>query len=59
MSALPAPRVVNVGLELFADTLTRLGVPVARVDWRPPAGGDPRLAALLARLEDEEEDDAS
>jgi hypothetical protein len=52
MSALPgAPRVVNVGLDLFADELARLGVPVVSVDWRPPAGGDPRLAALLARLE--------
>jgi hypothetical protein len=45
------PRVVNVGLALFAEELARLGVPVAAVDWRPPAGGDPRLAAALARLE--------
>lgn len=45
------PRVVNVGLELFAHELTRLGVPVVHVDWRPPAGGDPRLAGLLERLE--------
>jgi uncharacterized protein DUF1116 len=42
---------VNVGLDLFATELGRLGVPVAAVDWRPPAGGDPRLAALLARLD--------
>ena len=33
------------------DELARLGVPVVSVDWRPPAGGDPRLGALLARLE--------
>jgi hypothetical protein len=46
-----APRVVNVGLDLFADELARLGVPVAAVDWRPPAGGDPRLAGLLAALD--------
>lgn len=45
-------RVVNLGLELFALELARAGVPVVHVDWRPPAGGDPRLAALLARLED-------
>src|SRR5262245_16875134 len=44
-------RVVNVGLALFADTLDRLGVPVAHLDWRPPAGGDARLGALLARLD--------
>ena len=45
------PRVVNVGLPLFARELARLDVAVAHVDWRPPAGGDPRLAALLTRLD--------
>jgi hypothetical protein len=45
--------VVNLGLELFAETLTTDGVTVIHVDWRPPAGGDPRLAALLAALDDE------
>jgi hypothetical protein len=44
-------RVINVGLDLFAETLDGLGVPVAAVDWRPPAGGDPRLAAALERLQ--------
>jgi hypothetical protein len=39
-------RVVNVGLELFAETLHAEGVEVVHVDWRPPAGGDLRLAAL-------------
>jgi FdrA protein len=47
-----APRVVSLGLTLFAETLTTLGVPVVHVDWRPPAGGDPRLAELLARVAD-------
>ncbi len=45
-------RVVNVGLEVFAETLEADGVSVVQVDWRPPAG-DARLAALLARLEDD------
>ena len=45
------PRVVNVGLELFTTALTRRAVPVTHVDWRPPAGGDARLVALLERLE--------
>ena len=48
-------RVVNLGLELFAETLAADGVSVVHVDWRPPAGGDPRLAALLAALDDEAE----
>ena len=43
-------KVINVGLEGFAETLQGLGVPVVQVDWRPPAGGDPRLAGLLAKL---------
>jgi hypothetical protein len=44
------PRVINLGLPLFAAELERLGVPVTHVDWAPPAGGDPRLGGLLARL---------
>ena len=47
--------VISLGLELFADALRVAGVPVIHVDWRPPAGGDPRLVALLAALEDEED----
>jgi len=47
-----APRVVNLGLQMFADVLGDLGVAVVHGDWRPPAGGDTRLAALLARLSD-------
>ncbi|MCB1969038.1 MAG: hypothetical protein H6851_08260 [Geminicoccaceae bacterium] len=42
--------VVNIGLELFADELRAAGIPVTHVEWTPPAGGDPQLAALLARL---------
>jgi FdrA protein len=44
------PRVINLGLELFATQLAAHGVPVVHVDWRPPAGGDARLASLLERL---------
>jgi len=44
------PRVINLGLEFFATQLTAHGVPVVHVDWRPPAGGDTRLASLLERL---------
>ena len=43
-------KVVNVGLEGFAQDLERQGVAVVRVDWRPPAGGDPKLADLLSKL---------
>lgn len=45
-------RVVNIGLEDFAEALRAQGVDVVHADWSPPAGGDVRLAALLARLDD-------
>lgn len=45
-------KVVNLGLAMFADSLRAEGVEVIHVDWRPPAGGDPRLANILAALED-------
>jgi FdrA protein len=47
-------RVVNLGLESFAETLEALGVPVLHVQWTPPAGGDPDRARLLALLDDED-----
>jgi hypothetical protein len=40
-------RVVNVGLDLFADAVRAQDHPVAEVDWRPPAGGDAELVRLL------------
>jgi hypothetical protein len=45
------PRVISLGLDLFAHTLERLGVPVVHLAWSPPAGGDPRLVGLLDRLQ--------
>jgi hypothetical protein len=45
------PGVISLGLELFARTLEDLGVPVVHLAWTPPAGGDPRLGALLERLQ--------
>lgn len=42
--------VVNVGLEAFVADLKACGVEVIHVDWTPPAGGDPKLAAVLAKL---------
>jgi len=46
-------RVINIGLEGFAEDLEAAGVPVVHLDWRPPAGGDPKMTALLASVEDE------
>ena len=45
------PAVVNVGLDLFAESLQAQGVPVISVDWRLPAGGKQHLLDLLDKLE--------
>ncbi len=52
------PRVLNIGVRTFADTLAELGAPHLHVDWQPPAGGDPELGRLLALLLDETTPDA-
>ena len=44
------PVVINIGLERFAIELAQQGQKVVHVDWVPPARGNARLAALLARL---------
>jgi hypothetical protein len=44
------PRVINVGLELFAENLASHGAAVMQVRWSPPAGGNAQLADLLAKL---------
>jgi len=41
---------INVGLESFAESLMAQGASVIQVDWRPPAGGDERLIAILERM---------
>ena len=47
------PRVLNVGVRSFADTLITVGAPYYHVDWQPPAQGDPQLGTLLAALADD------
>jgi FdrA protein len=47
-------RVINIGVEGFAEDLKAANVEVVHLDWRPPVGGDARLASLLASLQDEE-----
>jgi FdrA protein len=41
---------INVGLETFYDSLTEQGARAIQVEWRPPAGGDDRLMALLEKM---------
>ena len=41
---------INVGLESFTESLMVQDVPVIQVDWRPPAGGNEKLMAILERM---------
>ena len=41
---------VNVGLESFYDSLVAQGAAAVQVEWKPPAGGDDKLAGILARM---------
>jgi FdrA protein len=41
---------INVGVESFAESLKVQEAAAIQVDWRPPAGGNERLAALLERM---------
>lgn len=44
-------RVINIGIESFSEDLRKAEVDVIQMDWRPPAGGDRKLIALLDSLE--------
>jgi len=44
------PRIINIGLERFAEDLAAQSAAVQHVQWAPPAGGDARLAELLSKL---------
>ena len=45
------PRVINIGLEIFAVNLACQNAAVAHVRWNPPAGGNSHLAGLLEKLQ--------
>ena len=41
---------INIGLESFTESLVTQDAPVIQVDWRPPAGGNEKLMAILERM---------
>lgn len=43
-------RVINIGIPSFAQDLTQQGVVNIHVEWRPPAGGNRKLQALLDKV---------
>ena len=42
--------VINVGLQLFAESLAEQSVEVAHVNWEPPPELDPELERILEEL---------
>jgi len=44
-------KVINIGIEMFADDLEKQNVDVIHVNWRPPAGGDLDILKILEKLE--------
>ncbi|QQK77223.1 acyl-CoA synthetase FdrA [Salicibibacter cibarius] len=44
------PRIVNIGLQSFAETVHEQKGEVVQFNWAPVAGGNQRLASLLAKL---------
>jgi len=45
-------QVVALGVDMFADSLVEQGIPVTRVDWRPPVEEAEVAYDLLPLLED-------
>lgn len=41
---------INVGIESFSDSLKSQGARVLQVEWKPPAGGNEKLMAILEKL---------
>lgn len=51
LSILQQPvKAINIGLESFAESLNDQNASVIHVDWRPPAGGNEELMAILQRM---------
>ena len=43
------PAAVVVGPELFASALVAQGIPVRRIDWRPPEGAEGLSSTCVPR----------
>ncbi|MDW7740105.1 MAG: fdrA domain protein [Bacillota bacterium] len=43
-------KIINIGLEGFAETLKERGAKVIHVRWQPPAMGNEDLLSLLDKL---------
>jgi FdrA protein len=46
---------INVGLESFYESLISQSAQAVHVEWRPSAGGNEKMAALLAKMKNKKE----
>ena len=46
-----AVKVINIGIELFSNELTKQEIENIQVDWKPPAGGNDAILNLLRMLD--------
>ena len=44
--------IANVGVDLFAEAFRAQETPCVQVEWKPPAGGNKKMADLLSKLKD-------
>lgn len=49
------PRVINIGVESFGDTVTEFGGKAVQFNWTPRAGGNQKLIKILDQLDKMEE----
>jgi hypothetical protein len=59
MKIFERPKIINVGLRSFYDSLHAQGADAVHVEWAPPAGGDLKLARMLSDLDSPEVDSAN
>lgn len=53
------PRIVNIGLESFTESILAYGGTTIQYDWKPIAGGNKKLIKILNKLAKMEEIDAA
>ena len=52
------PRIINVGVESFNDSLRAFGGRSVQYNWKPLAGGNKRMIYLLGKIAQHQEIDA-
>lgn len=45
-------KVLNVGLEIFKESLEKQEVEVVQVEWKPEAGGNVKLLEIIDKLKE-------